>query len=443
MSGLLRWETAFFLADEGFHLVRAAHDLGTVMDACVYGIPTVEAMVCVLASLVLFAFHALFLGPRSSLASDAAIFFGDMQFHFFHMLLGTWQLIHYLWTTQKREVHTYVCRWSCFLFHTGIVWFYTGGIQVSIRMQFGGAPANHPPPPPPMPPAPNPEAVVLAIAAARAAEAAAARAASRNNGNGVTARRDSRSTPQGTPTSHLSTLTNLPRDADRELGSAGHPCSSRRDSTQDSLSGSGSQRSPADLPAIAAAAALLSEAAPESRPSAPEDSAARTAQTLSSSSPVCSTTALVPYVERPQRTESPQPGELHSDGQAAWDASSDAAAASSISAVGLPAAASTSEPAANGARSNISAPTPGSAAEMTFGGSSELVLDLAESSVQSPVLVPKVATAPAAAQDSAPGASSRIAQSSEKPGPSRETSAKPSPRTSRKPSSATPPKSPK
>ncbi|KAL3249707.1 hypothetical protein MRX96_055909 [Rhipicephalus microplus] len=76
---LLRWETVFFLGDEVYHMSRAASDLGVLLDACFYGIPSMAAMVRVMSSLFMFVFHTLFLGPRSSLASDAAIFFGDMQ----------------------------------------------------------------------------------------------------------------------------------------------------------------------------------------------------------------------------------------------------------------------------------------------------------------------------------------------------------------------------
>ncbi|KAL1427535.1 hypothetical protein MTO96_017240 [Rhipicephalus appendiculatus] len=116
-----------------------------------------------------------------------------MQFHFFHMLLGTWQLVHYLWTTQKRQARTYVYYWTSFIFHTGIVWFYTSGITVSVRVQLVHAPGDNAPVavPPPMPAAPDPEAVAMAIAAARAADAAAARLASR--------RRSSASSPRGSP----------------------------------------------------------------------------------------------------------------------------------------------------------------------------------------------------------------------------------------------------
>lgn len=463
---LLRWETLFFLSDEVFHMVRAASDLGVVMDACVSGIPSMTALVRVMASLFLAAFHALYLGPRSSLASDAAIFFGDMQFHFFHMLLCTWQLVYYLWTTQKRKARTYVYHWTCFLFHTGIVWFYTSGITVSIRVQLANGPGANDAPvpvPPPMPPVPNPEAVAMAIAAARAADAAAGRLASQHRGSGASS----------------------PRGGSPRLGS-GSPrrnssrSSSRRDSTveQETLVTSFSE--PRRLP--------------------PEDSGAEemfgsVTQTLSGASTSGSSkTAIVPYVERqliprndtpgqPEqspgvqkaRTSNPSGVAVYSPGvdvlpvttssnEARGTAESPTrgeieghvqSSASPDVAPGSVEGASTGPAAANGRlqspateedfESASRAAARDSATTMTY-CSSELVVDLAESSVKCPTLGNKAGTSPTLAKvSSLPGPScSRGQDMAKKSESSREQSAKQSPATSQASSSpsATPFKSP-
>ncbi|KAG0419970.1 hypothetical protein HPB47_003755 [Ixodes persulcatus] len=155
---LMPLEMVFIVGDQAYHLTRAALDLALLVDACVYGVHTVEAVVRVVAGLCMLTFHALFLGPRSSLTSDAAMFFGDMLYHFFHMLLSTWRLLLILWTVQPREFLILIVLWVDFFFHVAVVWFYSGGIQVTVRMQFVEGPADAPrplpqPPQPPPPPA--------------------------------------------------------------------------------------------------------------------------------------------------------------------------------------------------------------------------------------------------------------------------------------------------
>ncbi|XP_054929699.2 uncharacterized protein [Dermacentor andersoni] len=474
---LLRWETVFFLSDEVFHMARAASDLGVVIDACVSGIPSMAALVRVMASLFLVAFHALYLGPRSSLASDAAIFFGDMQFHFFHMLLCTWQLVHYLWTTQKRNARSYVYHWTSFLFHTGIVWFYTSGITVSIRVQLVNGPGANDAPvpaPPPMPPVPNPEAVAMAIAAARAADAAAARLALQ---------------PRG---SNASSLRGSPRFGSSSPRRSSSRSSSRRDSMLAQETLVTSLPGPARLPEDSAVGEVLGSVT----------------QTLSGASMSCSSkTALVPYVERqptPREDNAPRQPEqsLGVQQPRTWNPSG---ADTCSPLVDVQSAATSSEPAANEARCT---PTPGAAESPTRGdtegrvqssasgnspdvargsvegaftgpadangrlqsptteedfksaspaaardsaatvtyGSSELVVDLAQSSVECPVLGNKAGTSPTSAQvSSLPGPScSRVQDMAKKSKSSREQSAKHSRATSRKSSSysATPFKSP-
>lgn len=314
---LLRWETVFFLSDEVYHVARAASDLGVLLDACFYGIPSMTAMVRVMSSLFLLAFHTLYLGPRSSLASDAAIFFGDMQFHFFHMLLCTWQLVHYLWTTQKRNARTYVYYWTCFIFHTGIVWFYTSGITVSVRVQLVHAPGDNDAPvpvPPPMPAAPNPEAVAMAIAAARAADAAAARLALQ--------RSSSASSPRASP----------------RFGS-GSPRrgSSRSSSRRNSTLG---QDTPVEN---------VSEPSRHTKRRATTDVLGSVTQTLSGSSvSTSSKTALVPYVEGQLMPRNNAPGQLEQYNDTKQRRTSNISGAS----VGSPAAdvLTSPKPAANKAR---------------------------------------------------------------------------------------------
>lgn len=311
---LLRWETVFFLSDEVYHVARAASDLGVLLDACFYGIPSMTAMVRVMSSLFLLAFHTLYLGPRSSLASDAAIFFGDMQFHFFHMLLCTWQLVHYLWTTQKRNARTYVYYWTCFIFHTGIVWFYTSGITVSVRVQLVHAPGDNDAPvpvPPPMPAAPNPEAVAMALAAARAADAAAARLALQ--------RSSSASSPRASP----------------RFGS-GSPRrgSSRSSSRRNSTLG---QDTPVEN---------VSEPSRHTKHRVTRDVLGSVTQTLSGSSvSTSSKTALVPYVEGQLMPRNNAPGQLeqYSDTQQRRTSNISGASTGSPAANGL----ISSEPAAN------------------------------------------------------------------------------------------------
>lgn len=472
---LLRWETLFFLSDEVFHMVRAASDLGVVMDACVYGIPSMTALVRVMASLFLVAFHALYLGPRSSLASDAAIFFGDMQFHFFHMLLCTWQLVYYLWTTQKRKARTYVYHWTCFLFHTGIVWFYTSGITVSIRVQLVNGPGANDAPvpvPPPMPPVPNPEAVAMAIAAARAADAAAGRLDSQHRGSAA-------SSPRG----------GSPRFGSGSPRRNSSRSSSRRDST------------------VEQEALVTSFSEPRRLP--PEDSGAEemfgsVTQTLSGASTSGSSkTAIVPYVERPLIPRNDAPGQPEQSPVVQQARTSNpSGAAVCLAGVDVQPATASSEPAANEARGTSA---PGAAESLTRGEikghvqspaspdvapgsvdrasagpatandrlqspatqedfesasraaardsattmtycSSELVVDLAESSVKCPTLGNKAGTSPTLAKvSSLPGPScSRGQDMAKKSESSREQSAKQSPATSRKSSSpsATPFKSP-
>lgn len=463
---LLRWETVFFLSDEVYHVARAASDLGVLLDACFYGIPSMTAMVRVMSALFLLAFHTLYLGPRSSLASDAAIFFGDMQFHFFHMLLCTWQLVHYLWTTQKRKARTYVYYWTCFIFHTGIVWFYTSGITVSVRVQLVNAPGdnNGPVPvPPPMPAAPNPEAVAMAIAAARAADAAAARLAL-----------------------HRSSSASSPRPSPRFGSGSPQRGSSRSSSRRNSTLG---QETPVEN---------VSEPSRHTKGRATRDVLGSVTQTLSGSSvSTSSKTALVPYVEGKLMPRNNAPGQLEQYNDAQQRRTSNVSGTS----VGSPAAdvltSTTSEPAANKARVNsvpckpeiptkvgvegrvqnsalghsedvvrgsvegaygglataggrLQSPTTeedfeaaprasakDSAATFTY-GSSEMVVDLEESSVKCPNVVKKADKSPTEPQvPSLPGPSCSRAQDVVKKLESpREVSAQQSPETSRKASSS-------
>lgn len=462
---LLRWETVFFLGDEVYHMSRAASDLGVLLDACFYGIPSMAAMVRVMSSLFMFVFHTLFLGPRSSLASDAAIFFGDMQFHFFHMLLCTWKLVHYLWTAQKRQARTDAYYWTCFIFHTGIVWFYTSGITVSVRVQLGHVPGNNAPVavPPPIPAAPDQDAVAMAIAAARAADAAAAARLARHRRSGASSPRSS------------------PRFGSPQRGS------SRSSSRRDSAFG----REP-----------LVENVSESTR--LPEERSVRgvlgsVTQTLSGSSvSTSSKTALVPYVERQLTPRNNAPGqpELHDDAQQCRTPNAPGAS------VGSPAVhvltSTPSEPIASKARANSDPPnkpeipakvgveghvhnsvlvpsaevvcgsvegasaglataggrlqspttvedfdsaprasTKGSAATFSY-GSSEMVLDLDESSVKCPNAVKKAGKSPAEPHDpSLPGPSCSRAQDAVKTPweTPRELSAKQSLATSRKNSS--------
>ncbi|KAH6934847.1 hypothetical protein HPB50_001531 [Hyalomma asiaticum] len=431
---LLRWETLFFLCDEFFHVARAASDLGVVIDACVHGIPSMAALTRVMASLFVLAFHTIYLGPRSSLASDAAIFFSDMQFHFFHMLLCTWQLVHYLWTTQNRKARTYVYHWTCFLFHTGIVWFYTNGITVSIRVQLinPGAENNAPiPMPPPMPRAPNPEAIAMAIAAARAADAAAARLALQRNSS-ASSNRDSPQLVSGSP----------------QRGSSRG--SSRRDSTLGLETPLENVSEPTRLP--------------EDR--ATKDVFGSVTQTLSGSSvSTSSKTALVPYVERPLLPRSDTPGQrgkttmFNSHGHQIFRAllpvclqlirslvphqgptqTKGASLLHLTRQEALKETISKSPTSEQDSESTQRAAAQDSAATFTY-GSSELVLDLDESSVKCPTIVRKADRSPAEFQDlSLPGPScSRAQDVAKKPKSPRTQSAKQSPATSRKSSSATP-----
>ncbi|CAN8012464.1 unnamed protein product [Ixodes pacificus] len=59
---LMPLEIVFILGDQAYHLTRAALDLALLVDACVYGVHTVEACVRVVAGLCMLTFHALFLG---------------------------------------------------------------------------------------------------------------------------------------------------------------------------------------------------------------------------------------------------------------------------------------------------------------------------------------------------------------------------------------------
>ncbi|KAM7290997.1 hypothetical protein ISCGN_027573 [Ixodes scapularis] len=160
---LMPLEIVFIVGDQAYHLTRAALDLALLGDACVYGVHTVEAFVRVVAGLCMLTFHALFLGPRSSLTSDAAMFFGDLLYHFFHMLLSTWRLLLILWTVQPREFLILIVLWVDFFFHVAVVWLYSGGIQVTVRMQFVDGPADAPRPPPQPPQPPPPPAELFAV----------------------------------------------------------------------------------------------------------------------------------------------------------------------------------------------------------------------------------------------------------------------------------------
>lgn len=214
-----RWELLFFLADEAFHVVRAATDLTMLVKACSSGEAKMDSVVDVLASSFLLAFHILVLGPRTTMASEAVLFFGDMLLHFFHMLLSSWQLSHYLWTARKREAQPFFLLWASFLLHTAMVWHYAGGIQVTIRLQFGGGQeGNDPPPqPPPAPPAPNPDAIVAAIVAAQAAtqaaEAAAAGVQAQARTSGRSPRGSIAGSPQGGRSRSTSVVDEVPPDA--------------------------------------------------------------------------------------------------------------------------------------------------------------------------------------------------------------------------------------
>lgn len=225
---LLRWESVFFLSDEAFHLVRAASDLGVLLDALLHGPATMAALVRVWSSVFLLAFHILFLGPRTSLASDAAVLFGDMQFHFFHMLLATWQLVHYLWSVRKRETRPFIANWLSFLLHTGLVWIYSNGIQVSVRNHIERLAAGNPPRrAPPQGAPPEDGAAGATAAAARAADTAAARVASHRR-NSTTPHGSPLDAPQPGPSCtapHCSSQAprSAPADVFRELGNPPEP----------------------------------------------------------------------------------------------------------------------------------------------------------------------------------------------------------------------------
>lgn len=212
------WELLFLMGDQAFHIVRTVTDFRMLVKACVSGDTKMYTAVDVMASSFLLAFHVLVLGPRTMIASEAVLFFGDMLLHFFHMLLSSWQLSHYLWTARKREAHQFFLFWTSFILHTAMVWHYSGGIQVSIRVQIGGDQEDNAPPPQPpgAPPAPNPDAIVAAIVAARAtaqaAEAAAARDQPPENNSG---RSPGNIAGQARSTSPVE----VPPDAHGELGS--------------------------------------------------------------------------------------------------------------------------------------------------------------------------------------------------------------------------------
>ncbi|XP_077558927.1 uncharacterized protein LOC144174236 [Haemaphysalis longicornis] len=210
----VRWELLYVMADEAYHVVCAVADFRTLVKACVSGDRNMSTAVDVLASSCLLVFHVLVLGPRRTMTSEAMLFVGDMLLHYFHMLLSSWQLSHYLWTARKREAHQFYLLWASFLLHTAMVWHYSGGIQVTIRLQFdGGQEENAPPPQPPgAPPAPNNGAIV----AAQAAEAAAAHIQPPANDSG-------RSPPQGSIAGHprsTSLVEETPPDACGELRSS-------------------------------------------------------------------------------------------------------------------------------------------------------------------------------------------------------------------------------
>lgn len=342
----LRWEAVFFLSDEAFHLARAAADLGLLVDAVVYGPTSMAALVRVLSAVFLLAFHTLFLGPRTSLASDAAVLFGDMQFHFFHMLLGAWQLAHYLWTVRKREARHFIAHWLCFLLHTGLVWIYTSGIQVSVRTHIERLAAGNPPrrAQPQGAPPEEPEADAAAAAAARAADTAAARVASR--------RRNSR-TPHGSapvapqpgqsctaPHSSSQPARPAPTDVFRELGNPAEtlsrlPLSRPGDNAASAATPLSSRPERTDTTVAAPSADLDADVVPlvdsEARNS---DSGAgaltgSATQTLSASrTDDSSSTALVPYVDRElvPRSLSGEPPTVR-DNQALGHAGSNLAAA--------------------------------------------------------------------------------------------------------------------
>lgn len=275
---LLNWELLLLIGDEAHHMVGAASDLARIWEACTSGIPNAAALVRVVSSLFIFIFHVLVITPGASVTTDLAVFFGEMQYHFFHMLLRTWQLSHYLWTVRKRDTRTFVSHWSAFIFHTGIVWLYTSVIHLSLRRQIAAddelenGPLLLPPPPraPATPASPDAAAIARAMAAARAT--ATQYSPPRRSPYHSASRTPDTGTVVSSPPTPL--LTDVPREAFRELGRvarrmSGLPSavSSRRASALDRVAAARavSQMIPTDHP-VAQALGPCPEVSPEITP---------------------------------------------------------------------------------------------------------------------------------------------------------------------------------
>ncbi|XP_064483335.1 uncharacterized protein LOC135396240 [Ornithodoros turicata] len=148
-------ELILSLCDEVYHLSRFIQDGGIVVDCILHGYKSAHEVVQFIVSIYFVCFHLLFLGPRNPLVSDAGIFFSDLLFHYFHMIYDTWILTRYLWSSKRHYLPEYLAHWAPFIFHTGIVWIWCQGVQVSVRMHLTPLRvAQHPPPPLPPPPPP-------------------------------------------------------------------------------------------------------------------------------------------------------------------------------------------------------------------------------------------------------------------------------------------------
>lgn len=218
---LVEWELLLLVGDEAHHMYRAMSDLAGIWQACVHGVPNAATLVRVVSSLFLFVFHVLVITPGASTTSDLAVFFGEIHYHFFLMLLRTWQLTHYLWTVRKRNAWTFVSHWSAFILHTGLVWLYTSVVHLSLQRHVAGDnelennAAVLLPPAPRAPESPDAAAIARAIAAARDT-ATQQQAPPRRSPYHSSARLPETETPLSSPPSPL--LTEVPSHAIRELG---------------------------------------------------------------------------------------------------------------------------------------------------------------------------------------------------------------------------------
>lgn len=218
---LVEWELLLLIGDEAHHMFCAMSDLAGIWQACVHGVPNAAALVRVVSSLFLFIFHVLVITPGASTTSDLAVFFGEMHYHFFLMLLRTWQLTQYLWTVRKRNTWTFVSHWSAFVLHTGLVWLYTSVVHLSLQRHVAGDDGldNNAavllPPTPRAPESPDAAAIARAVAAARDT-ATQQHAPPRRSPYHSSSRLPGTETPLSSPPSPL--LTEVPSHAIRELG---------------------------------------------------------------------------------------------------------------------------------------------------------------------------------------------------------------------------------